>query len=295
MGKLDRCLGSCGTVRVLDDTQVNSSVEGEKAADDKESECEDPAEGKGKGKAPPPPPSGGSPDGKGKGKGANSVFGRRIRCREVPKEDLHNTVFARQGDEQTALDVERLKRRFGQRPSQRSSLQIGQRQPALVSLLCQKRQQQVLIHLKRWKLSDDVLNAIEYMDLDAKALNSDLCVGLLPAAPSSEEAQLLLNFKDDATKLCEAERLLLPLAQLRAPSARDRLRLSLFRCTLSETTADLRKQLGTFVGAFTTLRDSPAIRVVLRRVLRFVNALNYGVVLAEPHPVEGFALEALAG
>lgn len=258
--------------------------------------------GGGKGKSPPPPPP---PKGKGKGsvspgpaawrsgklpQSGGPAFGRRLHWQPLAPERLPGTVWA-DGEPDEPFDLEVLGRLFG-KVLAGAATKVVVKLPQEVELLPRARAQNIMITLRKRPLTEEVHRALKTMDLEGDVVGAEGWDLLRTVVPSLEEVRLLTAFRGDCATLRLAEREVMPLAQLRSPTAAQRVQLFVFHYMMEGLTSELQTAFATVSRSCTTMRSSAELRTLLLQVRAVGNALNFGLS-AGAEGARGFALEVL--
>jgi len=263
--------------------------------------------GKGKGKdSKPPPPIMKPPPPKASVKGPPGKlqlqskriappFGRRLDWQPLSKDKAIGTVFeGLRGD--VDVDAVCLRNLFEKAKDKEAPRQEPKSAPKAVSqvaLLSGHRAQNMLIALRRQPLTHAVLEAMKELDYQAEALGPEVCSVLIGAVPTAEESKQLLGFPGETSTLREIERLVLPLAKLERPPVGQRLRLLLFGGSMRDLIAEVQGSLLLVRRGLESVRQSNALRSVLRHTMCLGSVLNFGEVDVEDDGCVGFTLDSL--
>jgi len=273
-----------------------------------------PSSGKGKGGPPPPgtakgsskggPPApkgkGGPPGGKGgsKGKAAPAEpsvvpFNRKLYWKPLDLGDAEGTIFS-EGNPDSArgetrgsnprIDVDALQRMFEgdskeTEKNERSQrlLQRAQGRAEGVKVLDPKRAQNIAIVLRRLPMpTEELAKVLRGLRWENEGLLTEQIEQIQDVLPTPEEAEALSKHlsPDDAAKLRDIERMVLPLSQLK----RGKSRLKLINCARSAETQleAITRPFAHFREACDAIQGSEMLREVLLIALDVGNYINHG-------------------
>jgi hypothetical protein len=139
-------------------------------------------------------------------------------------------------------------------------------------ILDPRKSQNIAIVLKSLAVPrDEILDAI----IDGKGLNSDTLEKLTRVSPTEEEKSLILNYKEDPSRLAAAESFLYHILKA-VPSAFNRLNAMLFRLNYDSEVMEIKECLQTIEFGCKELRSQGVFLKLLEAVLKAGNRMNDG-------------------
>ncbi|WJX93695.1 hypothetical protein P8452_75189 [Trifolium repens] len=141
-----------------------------------------------------------------------------------------------------------------------------------IFILDPRKSQNIAIVLKSLAVSrDEILDAL----IDGKGLNSDTLEKLTRVSPTEEEKSLILNYKEDPSRLAAAESFLYHILKA-VPSAFNRLNAMLFRLNYDSEVMEIKECLQTIEFGCKELRSQGVFLKLLEAVLKAGNRMNDG-------------------
>eukprot|EP00472_Partenskyella_glossopodia_P012511 CAMPEP_0197537892 /NCGR_PEP_ID=MMETSP1318-20131121/58169_1 /TAXON_ID=552666 /ORGANISM="Partenskyella glossopodia, Strain RCC365" /LENGTH=490 /DNA_ID=CAMNT_0043096165 /DNA_START=27 /DNA_END=1499 /DNA_ORIENTATION=- len=154
-----------------------------------------------------------------------------------------------------------------------SKLRSNENFNPVVSLLGAKREENISIMLKRFKMTgEDIKKAI--LDMDDEVVSLDSIPQLAKLIPNDEELQAIENYDGDPSMLSVASKLQFDLSSI--PNLTNRLEYCEFRLRFAKAVQKLSEFVQTLKSASEELMASTRLRQVLRVVLTLGNFLNAG-------------------
>ncbi|XP_058744499.1 formin-like protein 4 [Vicia villosa] len=139
-------------------------------------------------------------------------------------------------------------------------------------LLDPRKSQNIAIVLKSLAISrDKVLDAL----IEGKGLNGDTIEKLSRVSPTEEEKSLILQYKEDPSRLAAAESFLYHILTA-VPSAFNRLNAMLFKLNYDSEVAEIKDSLQTIEFGCKELRSQGLFLKLLEAVLKAGNRMNDG-------------------
>lgn len=141
-------------------------------------------------------------------------------------------------------------------------------------LLDSRKSQNIAIILKSIAVSrDEIIDAL----MDGKGLNAETLEKLSRVSPTEEEKSLILQYREDPSKLAAAESFLYHILKA-VPSAFDRFNAMLFRLNYNLEIMEIKDYLNTIELGCKELRTQGLFLKLLEAVLKAGNRMNAGTV-----------------
>ncbi|XP_045801571.1 formin-like protein 4 [Trifolium pratense] len=141
-----------------------------------------------------------------------------------------------------------------------------------IFILDPRKSQNIAIVLKSLGVSrGEILDAL----IDGKGLNSDTLEKLSRVSPTAEDKLLILNYREDPSRLAAAESFLYHILKA-VPSAFNRLNAMLFRLNYDTEVAEIKECLQTIEFGCKELRSQGVFLKLLEAVLKAGNRMNDG-------------------
>eukprot|EP01083_Nonionella_stella_P069258 184526_1 len=204
-----------------------------------------------------------------------SVKMRPLQWQPVPTSAVAKTVWRSWSDELVQLDCAELEQFFGVADKHKNlENKVAEKRKNFegdyITVLDPNRSRNVTITISRIFYSPDEIRSI-LLGMD-QSVDEETLTRLCSCAPTPEEAQSLLEFDGDKSKLAPPDTLFLKLASI--PNVKRRVEMWRFTKTFDSHSHDLNSSLDALSRAFKGIRNSNNLRAVFELILGIGNYVN---------------------